>query len=94
VVSAAEDPLAREVFVGGRYMPFGEFTVADARACASELSAAAGWGPTARVASVARGWSELAAALTAAGAATVAELPAEQVQAFARKLWVVAPDLL
>ena len=43
------------------------------------------------MAGVARGWSELARAMEAAGAATVAELGPERGAEFARKLWVVPP---
>jgi hypothetical protein len=90
-----EDPLARPVATpGGRdreSKPFGEFTLADVRARAAELSSAVGFG-TARVAGVARGWSELARAMEAVGAATVAELGVERGTEFARKLWVVPPS--
>jgi hypothetical protein len=87
----AEDPLARPVHAAGGDKPFGEFTLADVNARADELRAATGWGPTTRVAAVARGWSELARAMQSAGAATVAELGAEVAGEFARRLWVVPP---
>lgn len=87
----AEDPLAQPVYTDGAYKPFGEFTLAEVRARAQELSAAAGWGPTARVGGVARGWSELARRMEAAGAARVADLGAEAGGEFARRLWVVPP---
>jgi len=89
---SAGDPLDRPVYATGGYKPFGDFTIADAEAISRELTAATGWGPTARVAVVARGWSELAATMTAARAATVADLDAKEVIAFARRLWVVPPD--
>ena len=73
------------------YKPFGEFTRADVESRAAELTAATGWGPTARVASVARGWAELGRAMAGAGAERVAELPLEVAEEFARKLWVVPP---
>jgi hypothetical protein len=89
-----EDPLARPVAApGGRdsgSKPFGAFTLADVRARAAELSSVVGFG-TARVAGIARGWSELARAMEAAGVATVAELGPERGGEFARKLWVVPP---
>jgi hypothetical protein len=85
------DPLAQPVYAVDSYKPFGEFSLADVRARASELAAATGWGPTARVGAVARGWSELARAMASAGAATVADLGADQAAAFAGKLWVVPP---
>ena len=87
----AEDPLARPVHAAGGDKPFGEFTLADVSARADELRAATGWGPTTRVAAVARGWSELASAMRSAGSATVADLGAELAEDFARRLWVVPP---
>jgi hypothetical protein len=89
--AAAEGPLDRPVYAEDGYKPFGEFTLAEVQARAAELAAAAGWGPTARVASVARGWSELARAMSDAGASRVGELPLEVSEEFARRLWVVPP---
>jgi hypothetical protein len=88
---APVDPLAAPVWADGAYKPFGEFTLAEVRARADELSAAVGWGPTARVASVARGWSELARRMQAEAAVRVADLGAETGGEFARRLWVVPP---
>jgi hypothetical protein len=85
------DPLAIPVYGADGYKPFGQFTIADARERSQELSAVAGWGPTARVAGVAHAWSELAQAMSGAGAERVAELDAESTAAFARRLWVVPP---
>jgi hypothetical protein len=91
---AAEDPLGRLVAApGGRERgskPFGAFTASEVRARATELSSVVGFG-TARVAGIARGWSELARAMETAGAPTVAELGPERGAEFARKLWVVPP---
>jgi hypothetical protein len=89
---AEEDPLRRPVWAGDGEKPFGEFTVADVEARAAELRAAAGWGPTARVAPVARGWSELARRMQAGGSPTVGDLGRERAEAFARRLWVVPPS--
>jgi hypothetical protein len=92
--SGSDDPLARPVAApGGRdsgSKPFGAFNLSDVRARAAELSSVVGFG-TARVAGVARGWSELARAMETDGAQTVAELGAERGAEFARKLWVVPP---
>jgi hypothetical protein len=79
------------VYDGARYKPFGEFTVADVRGRAAELQSATGWGPTARVGAVARGWSELARTMAGAGLQRVGELDAAEAERFARKLWVVPP---
>lgn len=85
------DPLLRPVYASDGYKPFGEFTVADVEARAAELAAATGWGPTARVAGVARAWGELGRAMHSAEAVTVADLGAEASTQFARRLWVVPP---
>jgi hypothetical protein len=90
-VVSARDPLLQLVSAGDHDKPFGEFTLSDVEARARELTAATGWGPTARVASVARAWSELGRALAQAGAGTVAELDPAAVAELAPRLWVVPP---
>ena len=87
----ALEVLATKVSTGGQYKPFGEFTLAEVRARAEELSAATGWGPTAKVGAVARAWRDLAAAMEGAGAQAVAELPEETVLAYGERTWVVPP---
>jgi hypothetical protein len=89
----SRDTLATVVYLGSAYKPFGELTHDDVAAHARELGEAAGWGPTARVASVARAWSELATAMSAAGASTVADLEPAAIEDFARRTWVT-PRLL
>jgi hypothetical protein len=86
-----DEIVQRQVFIRGANRPFGEFTLNDARERADELRAATGWGPTARVASVAMAWRELTTAMERAGAATVADLEADVVVELAPKLWVVLP---
>jgi hypothetical protein len=83
------DPLEQPVYAENEYKPFGDFTLAEVQTRAAELSAAAGWGPTARVGGVARGWSELGRAMSAAGAARVRDLGADEAGAYAQRLWVV-----
>jgi hypothetical protein len=83
--------LATTVYVDGANRPFGELTLEQARGRADELRAATGWGPTARVAPVARAWRELTMALEQRGVGTVGELPPETVTDLAPKLWVVPP---
>ncbi|MEA2145634.1 MAG: hypothetical protein QOD66_507 [Solirubrobacteraceae bacterium] len=85
------DALSTPVYAADRYKPFGEFTVEDVKRRAGELTAATGWGPTARVGGVARGWTALGAAMESAGAAIVADLGPQAAQEHARKLWVVPP---
>ena len=60
--------LAEPVFAGGRSKPFAELTTAEVRARADELKSATGWGPTAKVGSVALAWSELARLMESTGA--------------------------
>jgi hypothetical protein len=83
--------LAELVFAGGRSKPFAEVTAAEVNARADELRDVTGWGPTARVASVARAWAELARVMDERGAATVADLDGELVTKLAGRLWVVPP---
>jgi hypothetical protein len=83
--------LETRVFAGDGYKPFGEFTVDDVRGRAAELRQATGWGPTARIGGVARAWSELARAMSEAGAATVAELGPEAAAEHAERVWVTPP---
>ena len=86
-----QEILAATVYIDGAYVPFGEMTVEHARSRADELKAVVGFGPTARVAPVARAWRELLMTLEAAGVGTVGELPGEKVCELAPKLWVVPP---
>ena len=91
---AKPDPeavLAERVYGGGRSKPFAEMTAGEVRDRAEELKAATGWGPTAKVGSVARAWSELAQLMESAGAATVADLDPAAVAERAERLWVVPP---
>jgi hypothetical protein len=93
-VPANPDPstiLAEPVFAGGRSKPFAELTTDEVRARADELRAATGWGPTAKVGSVAMAWSELARLMESTGAKTVADLEPDAVSERAQKLWIVPP---
>ncbi len=83
--------LSTSVHVPGGAKPFGELTHAEVMARASELDAAVGFGPTARVAAVARAWAELGRRMQSAGAATVAELDETTITTLAEPLWIVAP---
>ena len=83
--------LAERVFAGGRSKPFAELTRAEVEERADELRSTVGWGPTARVASVATAWRELARLMTEQGAETVGELDPGEVAARAEKLWIVPP---
>jgi hypothetical protein len=90
-VTPEDDLLDRPVHAGGADRRFGELGVNDVRAHAAELRSAAGWGPTARIATVAQAWRELADEMSRCGAATVADLGAERAAALAERLWVVPP---
>ncbi len=82
------DVLCTPVYAAESYKAFGEFTLEDVRLKASELGAATGWGPTARVGSVARGWSALGSAMANAHAATVSDLDPRTALEYAERLWV------
>ncbi|MBV9414639.1 MAG: hypothetical protein JO363_06640 [Solirubrobacterales bacterium] len=83
--------LDQEVFIRGANRPFGELTRDDVSSRADELRAAVGFGPTARVAPVARAWRELAFAMDSAGASTAGELEPDLLVDLASKLWVTLP---
>jgi len=85
--------LSQQLYIGGANRSFAEVTVEDARARADELRAATGFGPTARVAPVARAWRELVLEMERSGVATVIELDTAVLIALAPKLWVVMPGL-
>jgi hypothetical protein len=88
-----EQILGQQLYIGGANRSFAEVTVEDARARADELRAATGFGPTARVAPVARAWRELVIEMERSGASTVRELDTAVLTALAPKLWVVMPGL-
>lgn len=90
-MTPGDDLMVRPVHAGGADKPFGSLTIDDVRGHAAELAAAAGWGPTARVATVARAWRELGAHMAEVGAPTVADLGGESAARFAERLWVVPP---
>ena len=80
--------LDQVVHVGGVDRPFGELAPHDVAHHAAALGDAVGWGPTARVASFARAWSELARQMDEAGAETVADLDPAALLELAPSLWV------
>jgi hypothetical protein len=92
-VSASENDelLAREVYVGSTYKPFGDVTPDDARALAERFSGLSGGGLEAKVAPVGRAWRELARLMEERGASRVADLGSEQAAKLAEGLRVVPP---
>ena len=88
-----EQLLDQQLYIGGANRSFGDVTLADVRARADELRATTGWGPTARVAPVARAWRELVIEMERAGCSIVGELDTPTLTALAPKLWVVMPGL-
>ena len=56
------------------------------------LREAAGWGPTQRVAAVARAWAELGDEMRSSGAERVLELEPATVVSYAERLWVLPPQ--
>lgn len=87
----AADLVNRQVFIRGANRPFGELSREDVRERADELRSVTGWGPTARVAPVARAWRELALEMERQGAQAVAEVDGELLARLAPQLWVVLP---
>ncbi len=83
--------LAEKVFAGGETKPFGELTRAEVEARAQELRDASGWGPTARVGSVAREWGALGRLMAEQGVDLVGEVSSEEIVGRAQKLWIVPP---
>lgn len=90
-MTTANAVLAATVYIDGANRPFGEITVAQARARADELRAAIGFGPTVRVMPVAQAWRELMMVMERAGVETVAQLDPAAVMELAPKLWIVPP---
>jgi hypothetical protein len=86
-----KDVLLQSVYASGHDKPFGELTAEEVQARAGELASAVGWGPTAKVASVARAWSELGRRMSDEGARTVADLGEQVAAELAERLWVVPP---
>ena len=87
----ARDVLLQSVYASGHDKPFGELTAEEVQARADELASAVGWGPTVKVASVARAWSELGRRMSDDGARTVADLGEPVAAEFAERLWAVPP---
>jgi hypothetical protein len=87
----AEAVLAERVYAGGRSKPFREATLEEVQARAQELRDTTGWGPTAKVASVAMAWGQLARLMQEQGAPTVGDLDPQVVLDLAERLWVVMP---
>ena len=83
--------LAEKVFAGGQTKPFAELTRAEVEARAQELREVSGWGPTARVGSVAREWGALARLMAEKGAESVGEVDHGELVGRAQKLWIVPP---
>ena len=83
--------LGQAVSIRSQSIPFGELTLEDVRARADELRSVVGFGPTVRVAPVARAWRELSIAMERAGAGAVREVDPEIVLRLAPQMWVVPP---
>jgi len=84
--------LLRTVSISGTMVAFGEITVDAARTQSSELKALAGWGPMAKVGTIARAWGELAKNLEGRQAASVAELEPGMIKQTAMDLWIIPPE--
>ncbi len=84
--------LERTVSISGKMVAFGAIDLEAARTQAAELGALAGWGPMAKVGSIARAWTELAKNIEGRGAATVADLEPGMIKKSAEDLWVIPPE--
>jgi hypothetical protein len=85
------EALAKPVYCGDTYIPFGELGVPQARQLGAELGSVGSWGPMSKVGSVARSWHDLAETIEKAGAEKVSDLPAAQAVDFAERLWILPP---
>ncbi len=85
------DILERGVSIAGVEIAFGKIGVDEAKQQAAELKALQGWGPMAKVGTIARAWSELANTLNKRDATTVADLDASTIITSATDLWVIPP---
>jgi superoxide dismutase, Fe-Mn family len=84
--------LTRPVSVCGTEHEFGNVTIDEARAHSAELKALAGWGPLAKIGSIARGWGDLALQMQKAKVTTVAELEPGVIEQAALTLWIIPPE--
>jgi Fe-Mn family superoxide dismutase len=91
-VPDVSDILVRTVSISGVMVPFGGVTLEAARTQSAELGALAGWGPMAKVGTIARSWGELAKNLEGRGAETVADLDPTMIKKAAVDLWIIPPE--
>ncbi len=91
-VPDVSDILTRLVSVCGTEHEFGKVTMDEARAHSAELKALAGWGPLAKIGTIARSWGDLALQMQKAKVTTVAELEPGAIEQAAIALWVIPPD--
>ena len=84
--------LTQTVSVCGVVREFGTVTLDDARAHSAELKALVGWGPMAKIGTIARAWNDLASQLQKRDVTTVAELDPGVVERAAKDLWIIPPD--
>ena len=84
--------LVQTVSVCGVVREFGTVTLDDARAHSAELKALIGWGPMAKIGTIARAWNDLASQLQKRDVTTVAELDPGVVERAAMDLWIIPPD--
>lgn len=85
------DILDRQVSISGAQKRYGDVTYDDAKQQAAELKALTGWGPMAKVGTVARAWTALSVTLERHEAANVADLEPSEVAQMAEELWIIPP---
>jgi len=85
------DILDRPVSISGVQKRYGDVSYDDAKTQAAELKALTGWGPMAKVGTVARAWTALSVTLERHDAATVTDLEPSEVAQMAEDLWIIPP---
>jgi hypothetical protein len=88
---ADDEILARQVYVGDRYLRFGELTSGDCRRLAEQFSGLSGGGLEQRVAPAATEWRQLAELLDERGVETVSALDLDEARDYAERVRVVPP---
>jgi len=83
--------LSERMHINGANKPLGEWTADEVRSRADELHAAAAVAAMARLASIARTWSQLAREMESTQAATVSEVDAATLDELAKAVSVVPP---
>ena len=91
-VPDVSDILERTVSITGKMVLVRRGHAEIAKTQAAELNALVGWGPMAKVGTIARAWGELAKNIEGREAETVADLEPGMIKKAAEDLWIVPPE--